>query len=130
MHRRFRKEERLNRKPEGGNRKVKSKIIAAMDAAGYHFDELESSDDQLRFLGEYGTVMYMDSWKEAKEWLEGIVFDDPAVSDRVEKILHPEHFKEKKPSVLKKLEKKKKDIQTVKKKADPVRKREKNTQVL
>ena len=66
--------------------------------------------------------MYMDSWKEAKEWLEGIVFDDPAVSDRVEKILHPEHFKEKKPSVLKKLEKKKK--------ADPVSKREKNTQVL
>jgi choline kinase len=34
------------------------------------------------------------------------------------------------PSVLKKLEKKKKDIQTVKKKADPVSKREKNTQVL
>ena len=28
---------------EGGNRKVKSKIVAAMDAAGYHFDELESS---------------------------------------------------------------------------------------
>ncbi len=52
---------------EGGNRKVKSKIIAAMNAAGYHFDELESSDDQLRFVGEYGTVMYMDSWKEAKE---------------------------------------------------------------
>ena len=35
---------------------MKSKIVAAMDAAGYHFDELESSDDQLRFLGEYGTV--------------------------------------------------------------------------
>ena len=81
-------------------------------------------------FGEYETVMYMDSWKEAKEWLEGVVFDDPAVSDRVEKILQPEHFKEKKPSVLKKLEKKKKDIQTVKKKADPVSKREKNTQVL
>ena len=109
---------------------MKSKIIAAMDAAGYHFDELESSDDQLRFLGEYGTVMYMDSWKEAKEWLEGVVFDDPAVSDRVGKILHPEHFKEKRPSVLKKLEKKKNDLQTAKKKADPVRKREKSTQVL
>ena len=109
---------------------MKSKIVAAMDAAGYHFDELESSDDQLRFLGEYGTVMYMDSWKEAKEWLEGVVFDDPVVSDRVEKILHPEHFKEKRPSVLKKLEKKKNDLQTAKKKADPVRKREKSTKVL
>ena len=31
---------------------MKSKIIAAMDAAGYHFDELESSDDQLRFAEE------------------------------------------------------------------------------
>ena len=89
---------------------MKSKIIAAMDAAGYYFDELESADDQLRFLGEYGSVMYMDSWKEAKEWLEGVVFDDPAVSDRVEKILHPEHFKEKKPSVLKMLREKKEKI--------------------
>lgn len=103
---------------EGGTRKVKSKIIAAMNAAGYHFDELESSDDQLRFFGEYGTVMYMDSWKEAKEWLEGVVFDDPAVSDRVEKILNPEHFKEKKPSVLKKLEKKKDELYAVKQKTN------------
>ena len=89
---------------------MKSKIIAAMDAAGYHFDELESSDDQLRFLGEYGSVMYMGSWKEAKEWLEGVVFDDPAVSDRVEKILRPEHFKEKRPSVLKRLSEKKAEV--------------------
>ena len=109
---------------------MRSKIIAAMAAAGYYYDELESSDDQLRFLGEYGTVMYMDSWKEAKEWLEGVVFDDPAVSDRVEKILHPEHFKEKKPSVLKKLEKKKNDLQTAKQKTGPVRKRKKCTQEL
>ena len=89
---------------------MKSKIIAAMDAAGYHFDELESSDDQLRFLGEYGSVMYMGSWKEAKEWLEGVVFDDPAVSDRVEKILRPEHFKEKRLSVLKRLSEKKAEV--------------------
>ncbi len=46
---------------------MRSKIIAAMDAAGYYYDELESTDDQLRFLGEYGTIMFMDSWKEAKE---------------------------------------------------------------
>ena len=36
--------------------------------------------------------MQMGGWDEAKEWLEGVVFDDPAVSDRVEKILHPERF--------------------------------------
>lgn len=81
-----------------------------MDAAGYSFDELESSDDNLRFLGEGGTVMQMSGWKEAKEWLEGVVFDDPYVSDRVEKILHPEHFKERKPSVMKRLNAKKAEV--------------------
>ena len=89
---------------------MKSKIIAAMDAAGYCFDELESTDDNLRFLGEGGTLMQMSDWKEAKEWLEGVVFDDSDVSDRVEKILHPEHFREKKPSVLKRLSEKKAEV--------------------
>ncbi len=89
---------------------MKSKIIAAMDAAGYSFDELESTDDNLRFLGEGGTLMQMSGWKDAKEWLEGVVFDDPDVSDRVEKILHPEHFKEKRPSILKRLREKKAEV--------------------
>ena len=102
---------------------MKSKIITAMEAAGYHFDELESSDDQLRFFGDYGTVMYMDSWKEAREWLEGIVFDDPAVSDRVEKILHPEHFEEKKSSVLKMLREKKEIIHRTDQKGNLTQKR-------
>ena len=81
-----------------------------MDAAGYSFDELESTDDNLRFLGEGGTLMQMSGWKDAKEWLEGVVFDDPDISDRVEKILHPEHFKEKRPSVLKRLSEKKAEV--------------------
>ena len=38
------------------------------------------------------------------------MFDDPSVSDRVEKILHPEHFREKKPSVLKRLNEKKAEV--------------------
>ena len=105
-----------------------AKIIEAMDAAGYYFDKMESTDDQLRFLGDYGTVMYMDSWKDAKEWLDGVVFDDPDISDRVEKILHPERFSEKKPSVLKRLEEKKSEVhkrndkkELLKKKAKDVR---------
>ena len=81
-----------------------------MDAAGYSFDELESTDDNLRFLGEGGTLMQMSGWKDAKEWLEGVVFDDPDVSDRVEKILHPEHFKVKRPSILKRLSEKKAEV--------------------
>lgn len=60
MRRDFRKEERHNRM-QGRNKKVKSKIIAAMNAAGYHFDEMESSDNQRRFLGECGAIMYMDN---------------------------------------------------------------------
>ena len=81
-----------------------------MDAAGYSFDELESTGDNLRFLGEGRTLMQMSGWKDAKEWLEGVVFDDPDISDRVEKILHPEHFKEKRPSILKRLQEKKAEV--------------------
>lgn len=92
-------------------KQMKSKIVSAMDAAGYHFDDLESTDDNLRFLGEYGSVMQIGSWQEAKEWLEGVVFDDPAVSDRVEKILHPDHFRKDRSSVLKRLEEKKLSLQ-------------------
>jgi hypothetical protein len=36
-----------------------------MEAAGYHYDELESSEDQLRFMGEGGTIMEMECWRES-----------------------------------------------------------------
>ena len=66
-------------------------VITAMEAAGYQYDRIESRDDHLRFFGE-GSVMQMDSWQEARDWLDGVVFDDPAVSDRVESILYPDRF--------------------------------------
>lgn len=104
-------------------KQTKSRIIDAMDAAGYYFDELESTDDNLRFFGEGGQVLRMDGWKEAKEWLDGVVFDDPAVSDRVEKILHPDHFKTTgRPSVLKRLEEKKQTIHRAEKTNTPSKK--------
>lgn len=65
----------------------KETLIAAMDAAGYWFDNFESYDGCLVFSGNYGTTMYFDSWEEVEEWLRGVVFDDPDVSDRVENIL-------------------------------------------
>ena len=40
-----------------------------------------------------GTVRY-DNWTNVKEWLEGVVFDDPEVSDAVESIMHPEEKRE------------------------------------
>ena len=71
------------------------KLTAAMEAAGYTLDTLESRNDYLHFNGDYGAAMTMGSWRECREWLEGVVFDDPEVSDRVEWILHPDHFPEK-----------------------------------
>ena len=82
----------------------KETILKAMEAARYSFDKMESTDDNLRFLSEGGAVMQMGGWDEAT-----------AVSDRVEKILHPERFEgqeitEIKPfSVLKELAEKKKE---------------------
>ena len=75
----------------------KDQLVAAMEAAGYTLDTLESTGDNLRFYGAAGNIMTMGGWHECEEWLNGVVFDDPQVSDRVEIILHPEHFPERDP---------------------------------
>lgn len=62
-------------------------VKQAMEAAGYTYDDLESEPGNYRFYGDYGTLMQMKSMKEAEEWLKGVVFDDPDISDRVEAIL-------------------------------------------
>ena len=72
----------------------KDQLVAAMEAAGYVLDTLESTEDNLRFFGAYGNLLTMGGWHECEEWLNGVVFDDPQVSDRVEIILHPERFDE------------------------------------
>ena len=65
-------------------------LLMAMEAAGYQYDAIESSKGNLRFIGEAGAVMQMESWDEAREWLEGVVFDDPEVAANVHNLLHPE----------------------------------------
>ena len=70
----------------------KDVLIRAMEAAGYTLDTIESTDDHLRFFGEGGQTMTMGGWHECEAWLNGVVFDDPAMPDRVEMILHPERF--------------------------------------
>ena len=75
----------------------KDQLVAAMEAAGYTLDTLESTGDNLRFYGVAGNIMTMGGWHECEEWLNGVVFDDPQVSDRVEIILHPERFPERDP---------------------------------
>ena len=75
----------------------KDQLVAAMEAAGYTLDTLESTGDNLRFYGAAGNIMTMGGWHECEEWLNGVVFDDPQVSDRVEIILHQERFPERDP---------------------------------
>ncbi len=75
----------------------KDQLVAAMEAAGYVLDTAESTEDNLRFFGACGNVLTMGGWHECEEWLNGVVFDDPQVSDRVEIILHPERFPERDP---------------------------------
>ena len=74
----------------------KEKLILAVEAAGYHFDELESSEGNLRFLPdgthEIAGAWIADSWNDVQEWLEGVVREDPDTAERVERVLHPERF--------------------------------------
>lgn len=67
------------------------KCKAAMGAAGYNYDELNSAVDLHCFNGEYDNKIFF-TWHEMAEWLDGVVFDDPEVSDAVEQIMHPERF--------------------------------------
>ena len=76
----------------------KEQLIAAMEAAGYSYDGVESTNTQLRFFGEGGQILTMGGWHECEEWLNGAVFDDPQVMEHVELILHPERFPEREPS--------------------------------
>lgn len=74
----------------------KEKLIPAVEAAGYHFDELESSDGNLRFLPdgthEISGAWIADSWNDVQEWLEGVVLEDPDTAEWVERVMHPERF--------------------------------------
>lgn len=76
----------------------KEQLIAAMEAAGYSYDGVESTNTQLRFFGESGQILTMGGWHECEEWLNGVVFDDPQVMDHVELVLHPERFLERDPA--------------------------------
>ena len=67
----------------------KETIIRAMDAAGYTYDELESSDNWVRFFYDFGTVSF-DNWDEVNDWLNGVVFDESDTAEKVEKILREE----------------------------------------
>ena len=65
----------------------RQKLIKAMDAAGYWYDNFDSYEDWVVFRDGIFAMMF-ESWEEVEEWLKGVVFDDPEVSDKVEAILN------------------------------------------
>ena len=68
-----------------------NKLMPAMTAAGYHYDDINSDDNYYQFNSEYSSIEFANP-KEIEEWLDGVVFDDPETSVEVEKIMHPERF--------------------------------------
>ncbi len=69
-----------------------AQIKAAFQAAGYVYDDIDSYDGYLVFRPEGGAAYTFQSWEEAAEWIDGVVFDDPERSNAVEWIMHPERF--------------------------------------
>lgn len=57
---------KIGRKPK--------KLIAEMEAHGYHFDDLESHRGYLRFMLPWG-AMYFDTWKELDEYPKNVCWD-------------------------------------------------------
>ncbi len=64
-------------------------LIRAMAAAGYTYDELNSGDEYQCFNYD-GGVMHMYGWDHCEDWLNGVVFDDLDVADRVYCIMNEE----------------------------------------
>ena len=82
------------------NDNYETRLVEAMEVAGMHFDEIDSSPDSLRFTSEMGIVTYFENWNEVENWIEGTVFDDPEVEQEVDEILHPEKYEDKEIAVL------------------------------
>lgn len=66
-------------------------LARAMCAAGYGYLGLDRTGE-LCFTDDNLQNIHFANWPDVRAWLEGVVFDDPDVSDAVERILHPEHF--------------------------------------
>ena len=69
-------------------------ITEAFEAAGFHYDDINSYGGYLVFLEEGGNPYTFESWKEAADWIDGVVFDDPARSIAAERVMHPERFEQ------------------------------------
>ena len=74
--------------------KEKQSMVKAMRIAGYEYNDFDSyyaplnsvETDFVVFDNPYGRMMF-ESWTEVYEWLCGVVFDDPDISDAVEQAI-------------------------------------------
>ena len=90
----------IDPQPQEAQREVPNPdtLVEAMEAAGLHYDEIangtlrEPEMKDIRFDGEGGHSTYFDSWTDVYEWLEGVVFDKPARTFAVGRVLHPEIY--------------------------------------
>lgn len=73
-----------------------NRVTRAMEAAGYKYSpDADSTMATPKYYYEGQTTpLRFESIKENMAWLDGVVFDDPEVSDAVEKIMHPSRFEE------------------------------------
>jgi hypothetical protein len=70
------------------SRYTKDKMIKAMEAAGYYYDDIDSNDaNYVVFESDYGPLRF-DNMNDVADWLDGVVFDDPEVADKVDAILN------------------------------------------
>ncbi len=67
-------------------------IAEAFEAAGFSYDEINSYGGYLVFHEEGGTPYTFQSWEEAAEWIDGVVFDEPERNEAAERVMHPERY--------------------------------------
>lgn len=74
----------------------KKLLIPAMEAAGYRYEEPDSSDGTIKFvpdgIHEISGPLYAESWDDVREWLDHTIRTEPFDRERIERVLHPEQF--------------------------------------
>ena len=74
-------------------------IISAMSAADLRYDEIDSYDGYLVFREEGGNPYTFTDWHEIVDWINGVVFDDPARNEAAERVLYPERYEQRSESL-------------------------------
>lgn len=70
---------------------IYDRVIDAMEMAGYHLDNYASTSARPVYNYEAQVLpLEFDSLKANIEWLDGVVFDDPEISRKVDFVMHKE----------------------------------------